>query len=105
VEGRSRWYFQLMANAAGRVSAWLRGHPGSERRPPRVSARAQRGPDGYGLVLRVPLAELGIERAPEPGTRWGFNAVRNRHAERGSFIFSLTGAGNHCPERFGWLEF
>jgi hypothetical protein len=36
-------YFHVMVNAAGQPAVWLRGRATGRPRPPRVTARAQRG--------------------------------------------------------------
>ncbi len=105
VAGRAERYFHVMVNAAGFCFACEQGKVGEASLSPGVTARAARTETGYALEIALPLAELGMEGTPEPGTRWGFNVARNRRAEPGSFVFSFTGAGNHTPGRFGWLEF
>ncbi len=105
VAGRAERYFHVMANAAGYAYACEQGQLSAAPRFPRIRARAARVEAGYALEIAVPLAGLGLESAPEPGTRWGFNAVRNRRAEPGAFTFSFTGGSNHLPGRFGRLKF
>jgi hypothetical protein len=104
VRGAGRRYFHVMANAAGFAYAIERNvPPGEAGRKLRVGARAGRWAGGWTLELAIPLADLGAKAAR--GERWGFNAVRNRHPQPGLYTLSFTGASNHTPERFGWLEF
>jgi hypothetical protein len=104
-DGRGARYFHVMANAAGHVYTTERRAPAGTGHAPAAECRVGRDARGWTLELAIPLAELSAQAAP--GERWAFNAVRNRHAgpEAAAFIWSFTGGGNHCPERFGWLKF
>jgi hypothetical protein len=104
-DGCGARYFHVMANAAGYVYTTERRAPAGSGHAPAAECRVARDARGWTLELAIPLAELSSKAAP--GEHWAFNAVRNRHAgpEAGSAIWSFTGGGNHCPERFGALEF
>ncbi|MFH1024093.1 MAG: hypothetical protein V1809_11990 [Planctomycetota bacterium] len=104
VGGAGQRYFQILANSAGFAHASERTGPDAETgRTLAVQTRPGRWARGWTLVLAVSLADLGAGGAP--GTRWGFNAVRNRTPHPEHFSWSYTGRSNHAPGRFGWLEF
>ena len=101
VDNGVKRYFHAMVSAGG--FAWMGEQGDTEdapRRVPGIRAASFRGPSEYGL-------EIAIDVSAEPGTMWGFNCVRNRHAgvEPDSFAWSFTGGSNHCPRRFGALRF
>lgn len=99
-EGQARHYYQIMANAKGVhcVSQYL-----DRRAKPTLQVLAGRGEAGWSLEIAIPLAGLDVDTAP--GASWGCNICRNRHPERGSFVWSWVGGSNHTPTRFGRLEF
>jgi len=101
IDGDTRDYLQVLANAAGFVNASPMGIDAS--RVPAVRCKAGRSPNGWCVDVRVPLAALQANSAP--GARWRFHICRNRPHASANSVWAWVGKSNHNPHKFGWLEF
>lgn len=77
------------------------------------SSKVRKGEKGWQVEARVPWSDLGLKQAPSPGTKAGFNVMRNEYspdsnAENGVrhewSHWAVTFKGN-SPDRFGTLVF
>lgn len=100
-QGRGPDYWQIIANAAGRL---VMVAPDRSQSTGGGRAVAGRDDGGWLLELALDLGRLGGET--DPGSEWGLNICRNRWVTGNAqyLVWSWVGRGYHHPEYFGLMQ-